>query len=62
MNKLIAYLRLIRPINCLMMGFAVIVGAALASPVFMHCLEKPCLWIHYWFYANSCFHGYKRLL
>ncbi len=32
MGKLVAYLFLIRPSNCLMMGFAVIVGAALASP------------------------------
>lgn len=32
MNKLGGYLRLMRPINCLMMGFAVIVGTALASP------------------------------
>ena len=32
MGKLSGYLRLMRPINCLMMGFAVIVGAALASP------------------------------
>jgi len=32
MNKLGGYLRLMRPINCLMMGFAVIVGAALANP------------------------------
>lgn len=32
MNKLIGYLRLIRPINCLMMGFAVIVGSALTKP------------------------------
>ena len=31
MGKLSGYLRLMRPINCLMMGFAVIVGAALAS-------------------------------
>ena len=31
MNKLIGLLRLARPINCLMMGFAVIVGAVLAS-------------------------------
>jgi len=31
MSKLSGYLRLMRPINCLMMGFAVIVGAALAS-------------------------------
>lgn len=32
MGKLGGYIRLIRPINCLMMGIAVIVGAALASP------------------------------
>jgi len=32
MGKLGGYLRLMRPVNCLMMGFAVIVGAALASP------------------------------
>ena len=31
MGKLSGYLRLMRPINCLMMGFAVIVGAVLAS-------------------------------
>lgn len=31
MGKLKGYLRLMRPINCLMMGFAVIVGAALAN-------------------------------
>jgi geranylgeranylglycerol-phosphate geranylgeranyltransferase len=32
MGKLSGYLRLMRPVNCLMMGFAVVVGAALASP------------------------------
>jgi len=32
MGKLSGYLRLMRPVNCLMMGFAVIVGAALVSP------------------------------
>ncbi|NIP66676.1 hypothetical protein GWN63_04665, partial [Candidatus Bathyarchaeota archaeon] len=31
MEKLIGFLRLIRPVNCLMMGFAVIVGASLVS-------------------------------
>lgn len=31
MSKLSGYLRLMRPINCLMMGFAVIVGSVLAS-------------------------------
>ena len=34
MGKLSGYLRLIRPVNCIMMGFAVIVGAALANPNF----------------------------
>lgn len=32
MTKLGGYLRLMRPINCLMMGLAVVVGAVLASP------------------------------
>jgi len=32
MSKIGGYARLIRPVNCLMMGIAVIVGAALASP------------------------------
>lgn len=32
MDKLNGYLQLIRPVNCLMMGIAVAVGAALASP------------------------------
>ena len=32
MSKVGGYLRLMRPINCLMMGFAVIVGAALTDP------------------------------
>jgi len=31
MGKLGGYLRLMRPVNCLMMGFAVLVGAALAN-------------------------------
>ncbi len=31
MAKLSGFLRLMRPVNCLMMGFAVLVGAALAS-------------------------------
>jgi geranylgeranylglycerol-phosphate geranylgeranyltransferase len=31
MEKITGFLRLIRPLNCLMMGFAVIVGAALVS-------------------------------
>ena len=34
MGKLDSYLRLMRPVNCIMMGFAVIVGAALATPNF----------------------------
>jgi geranylgeranylglycerol-phosphate geranylgeranyltransferase len=34
MNKVSGFVRLMRPINCLMMGFAVIVGAVLANPQF----------------------------
>jgi geranylgeranylglycerol-phosphate geranylgeranyltransferase len=34
MSKLVGYLRLMRPVNCLMMGFAVIVGATLAGADF----------------------------
>ncbi len=33
MEKLSGFLRLLRPINCVMMGFAVIVGASLVSPL-----------------------------
>jgi geranylgeranylglycerol-phosphate geranylgeranyltransferase len=33
MGKLMGFLQLIRPLNCLMMGFAVIVGASLVSPL-----------------------------
>lgn len=32
MSKLEGYVQLMRPVNCLMMGFAVVVGAAIASP------------------------------
>ncbi len=32
MNRLVGYLHLMRPVNCLMMGFAVAVGAAIANP------------------------------
>jgi len=32
MKKIAGYARLMRPVNCLMMGFAVIVGAILAEP------------------------------
>lgn len=32
MDRLSGYLRLMRPVNCVMMGFAVIVGATLANP------------------------------
>jgi geranylgeranylglycerol-phosphate geranylgeranyltransferase len=32
MNKLGGFIKLIRPVNCLMMGFAVLVGAILANP------------------------------
>ena len=33
METLSGFLRLIRPLNCVMMGFAVIVGASLVSPL-----------------------------
>jgi geranylgeranylglycerol-phosphate geranylgeranyltransferase len=32
MNKLGGFIKIIRPVNCLMMGFAVLVGAVLANP------------------------------
>jgi len=32
MNKLSGYLRLMRPVNCTMMGFAVLLGAVLVNP------------------------------
>ncbi|MCW4051907.1 MAG: UbiA family prenyltransferase [Candidatus Bathyarchaeota archaeon] len=32
MGKIVGYLRLMRPVNCLMVGFAVIVGAVIVSP------------------------------
>lgn len=31
MSKIAGYVRLMRPVNCVMMGFAVVIGAALAS-------------------------------
>jgi geranylgeranylglycerol-phosphate geranylgeranyltransferase len=34
MNKISGFIRLMRPINCAMMGFAVLIGALLASPQF----------------------------
>jgi len=46
MSKLSGYLRLMRPINCLMMGFAVAVGVLLASSIF---LEAPLLTLIYGF-------------
>jgi geranylgeranylglycerol-phosphate geranylgeranyltransferase len=36
MNKLAGFVRLIRPLNCLMMGFAVLVGTVLASNSFIN--------------------------
>ena len=34
MRRVIGYVRLMRPVNCVMMGFAVFVGAVLANPAF----------------------------
>lgn len=31
MNRVVGFIRMMRPVNCLMMGFAVLVGAALAN-------------------------------
>ncbi|MCK5625775.1 UbiA family prenyltransferase, partial [Candidatus Bathyarchaeota archaeon] len=38
MNKIRGLIQLIRPINCVMMGFAVFVGVILAHPVFLSSL------------------------
>lgn len=38
MSKIRGIVRLIRPINCVMMGFAVFVGVILANPVFLNSL------------------------
>ncbi|MEM2937118.1 MAG: geranylgeranylglycerol-phosphate geranylgeranyltransferase [Candidatus Bathyarchaeia archaeon] len=35
MDRLVGFIRIIRPINCSMMGFAVLVGAALANSSFL---------------------------
>ncbi len=43
LKKLIGYVRLIRPINCLMMGFAVIVGAVLADVSALSSRQMPSL-------------------
>lgn len=34
MEKIVGFIRLLRPINCLVMGFAVIVGIVVATPIF----------------------------
>lgn len=36
MSKIVGYIRIIRPVNCLMVGIAVIVGTALANPTNWH--------------------------
>ncbi len=41
MDKIMGYFRLMRPVNCLMMGFAVIVGAVLTS-----LKDVPILWLN----------------
>jgi geranylgeranylglycerol-phosphate geranylgeranyltransferase len=50
MSKLSGYLRLMRPVNCLMMGSAVTVGVALASSNF---LEAPLLNLIWGFVTGS---------
>jgi geranylgeranylglycerol-phosphate geranylgeranyltransferase len=54
MDKAVGYLRLIRPVNCLMMGIAVIVGAALASP---HNLDISWLNLAYGFVTGFALTG-----
>jgi len=44
MSKLSGYLRLMRPINCLMMGIAVMAGAVLVSPIFSEAPLKDLIW------------------
>ncbi len=44
MSKLSGYLRLMRPINCLMMGIAVMVGAVLACPIFSKAPLPELIW------------------
>jgi len=44
MSKLSGYLRLMRPINCLMMGIAVMAGAVLASPNFSEAPLEDLMW------------------
>ncbi len=46
MSKIIGYLRLMRPINCVMMGFAVLVGATIANP---NILRAPWPYLVYGF-------------
>jgi len=50
MGKLGGYLRLMRPVNCLMMGFAVIVGAILATQSFA---DTPLSHLVYGFVTGS---------
>ncbi len=50
MSRLVGYLHLMRPVNCLMMGFAVAVGAALANPV---SLKTSWLNVAYGFVTGS---------
>lgn len=44
MGKLSGYLHLMRPVNCLMMGFAVIVGSAIANPNFLSILWQNLIY------------------
>ncbi|MDH5375291.1 MAG: geranylgeranylglycerol-phosphate geranylgeranyltransferase [Candidatus Bathyarchaeota archaeon] len=44
MSKLSGYLRLMRPVNCLMMSIAVMVGVVLASSNFLEALLLDLIW------------------
>ena len=44
MGRFVAYLRLIRPVNCLMMGFAVIIGSVIADPDGLMALQSNIIY------------------
>jgi len=50
MSKLGGFVRLMRPVNCIMMGFAVLVGAVLASPQLGSIIGLMSCWLPHWFH------------
>jgi len=58
MSKLSGYLRLMRPINCLMMGIAVMARSSPRKPKFLwSAFAGSHLGSCYRFYVNRCIHG-----